>query len=93
MIKINEYFDGAVKSLGFDSNEGKSSVGVIAPGEFEFNTTAAETMIVVQGELHAQLDKETVWESFKDGEKFEVAENSRFKVRAEKPVAYLCKYH
>ncbi len=36
MITVNEYFDGAVKSLGYQTNEGKSTVGVMEEGEYKF---------------------------------------------------------
>ena len=32
MFKVNEYFDGKVKSLAFKSMEGQATVGVMAPG-------------------------------------------------------------
>ena len=55
MISSNEYFDGTVKSLGYTSATGKSTIGVMEPGEYEFNTSAKETMNVVEGELIALL--------------------------------------
>jgi uncharacterized protein YaiE (UPF0345 family) len=39
MITINEYFEGCVKSLGYHSLEGKSTIGVIDSGEYEFGTS------------------------------------------------------
>ena len=39
MLKNNEYFDGKVKSIGFDSEStGAASVGVMAVGEYTFGT-------------------------------------------------------
>jgi hypothetical protein len=92
MINVNEYFDGTVKSLGYTSAEGKSTVGVIEPGEYEFGTSTHETMIVIQGELTALLPGQSEWRSFKNFESFEVEADSSFKVKATHQTAYLCKY-
>jgi uncharacterized protein YaiE (UPF0345 family) len=92
MINVNEYFNGTVKSLGYTSTEGKSTVGVIEPGEYEFGTSTHETMIVIQGELVALLPGQSEWKSFKNFESFEVEANSSFKVKATHQTAYLCKY-
>ena len=39
MFKVNEYYNGNVKSLAFSNDEGDVTVGVMAPGEYEFNTS------------------------------------------------------
>ena len=51
MFKVNEYFDGRVKSLAFESIAGPATVGVMAPGEYEFATSTLEIMQVVSGKL------------------------------------------
>ncbi|MBP1733586.1 MAG: hypothetical protein H6Q55_4015 [Deltaproteobacteria bacterium] len=33
MFKVNEYFDGKVKSIAFSPAEGPATVGVMAKGE------------------------------------------------------------
>ncbi|MBC8052743.1 MAG: pyrimidine/purine nucleoside phosphorylase [Sphingobacteriaceae bacterium] len=92
MINVNEYFDGTVKSLAYESAEGKSTIGVIEPGEYEFGTSSHETMVVIEGELVALLPSQTEWKSFKNAESFEVPANSSFKVKASSQTSYLCKY-
>lgn len=47
MISTNEYFDGNVKSLGYTSQDGKSTIGVMEKGDYEFGTSAHETMTVI----------------------------------------------
>ncbi len=91
MITVNEYFDGAVKSLGYESN-GKSTVGVIDAGEYEFGTSTHETMIIVEGEMDVLLVGEVDWKTFSAAQKFEVEANSSFKVKVSGQVSYLCKY-
>ena len=92
MINVNEYFDGKVKSLAYTSAEGKSTIGVIESGEYEFGTSTHETMVVIEGELVALLPGESEWKSFKNGQSFEVPANSSFKVTTSGQSSYLCKY-
>ena len=92
MITVNEYFDGNVKSLGYNSTAGKSSIGIIEKGEYEFGTSQHETMIVIEGNLEALLPEQSQWSIYRDGEAFEIEANQSFKVRAEAQVSYLCKY-
>ncbi|WP_160068229.1 pyrimidine/purine nucleoside phosphorylase [Sphingobacterium bovisgrunnientis] len=91
MINLNEYFEGAVKSLAYD-NGGKSTVGVIEAGEFEFGTSTPETMLIIEGEMKVLLPGNTAWQIFSAGQQFEVAANASFKVRVDTPTSYLCKY-
>ena len=82
MITSNEYFDAQVKSLGYESTTGKSSVGVMEEGTYEFGTSTHETMIVIEGELIAQLPGEDTWKSYKAGASFEVEANTSFQVKS-----------
>jgi len=92
MISVNEYFEGAVKSMGYTSADGKSTIGIIEPGEYEFGTSQHETMVVIEGELIALLPGQTEWKSFKNAELFEVDANTSFKVKTSVQTSYLCKY-
>lgn len=92
MIKANSYFEDQVKSLGYDSKEGASTVGVMEAGDYEFGTSSHETMIVIEGELIVTLPGETTTKSYKNGEQFEVEANKSFKVTAVGQTSYLCKY-
>ena len=47
MLDVSEYFDGHVKSIGFQTETLRATVGVMAPGEYEFGTSQKETMTVV----------------------------------------------
>ena len=51
MFDVNEYFEGKVKSIGFQTETLPATVGVMAPGEYEFGTSQRETMTVVSGVL------------------------------------------
>lgn len=92
MIFTNEYFDGNVKSLGYTSKEGNSTIGVMEIGEYEFGTSTHETMIVVEGEMHVKLPNLNSWKLFKAGERYEIEAKQKFSVKVYKQTSYLCKY-
>lgn len=91
MIIINEYFDGAVKSLGYE-NGGKSTVGVINAGTYEFGTSTPETMTIIEGEMQVLLLGDTEWVSYVAGNSFKIPTHSSFKVKVTNQASYLCKY-
>lgn len=92
MFKTNEYFDGNVKSITLESIEGTATIGVLAAGEYEFGTSSVEVMTVISGQLSIQLPGEKQWKVYKKFESFEVAKDSKFKVKAGEDTPYLCLY-
>jgi len=92
MIKVNEYFDGKVKSFDLDSSEGKKTLGVMLSGEYEFDTDAKEVMTVVDGALSVYFAEEDDWEEFEKGCSFDVPAKSKLKVKALQNTAYICEY-
>ncbi len=92
MFKINEYFDGKVKSMGFQMDDGPASIGVMAPGEYEFGTSSKEFMTVTSGTLTVKLPGQESWEAFQRGETFIVEANQKFQVKVEGDTSYLCLY-
>ncbi|TNJ45307.1 pyrimidine/purine nucleoside phosphorylase [Tamlana fucoidanivorans] len=92
MISTNEYFGGQVKSLGYTTTEGKSTIGVMEAGSYEFGTTTHETMTVIEGEMLVQLPESTDWETYQSGESYKIDANKSFKVKVTKQVSYLCQY-
>jgi uncharacterized protein YaiE (UPF0345 family) len=91
-MNVNEYFDGKVKSIGFENSEGKVTSGVMAIGEYEFGTSEHELMKVVSGAISAKLPGAADFARFASGQQFEVEANQKFQVRIEEPTAYLCFY-
>ena len=92
MFKTNEYFDGKVKSIAFSGKDKAATVGVMAAGDYVFNTSEKEKMSVISGELNIKLDgaRETV--TYAAGDSFEVPANSAFDVTVANDTAYLCEY-
>jgi uncharacterized protein YaiE (UPF0345 family) len=93
MIQVNEYFDGKVKSLVVNSSEGKKTVGVVAAGDYEFDTKTKETMTVVSGSMSVFLPEYNEWEDFPAGSSFDVPANSKFKIKVTEDTAYVCVYN
>lgn len=92
MFDVNEYFDGNVKSIALDNNQGQLTVGVMAVGEYTFGTNQHETMTVVSGALTVKLPGSEEWLTFNAGERFEIDANQSFDVKVAEQTAYLCQY-
>jgi len=92
MLKVNEYFDGKVKSIGFQTATLPATIGVMVPGEYEFGTSQKEVMTVVSGALTVKLPGNESWQTFAAGDAFEVAANCKFQLKVAVDTAYLCTY-
>lgn len=92
MLKVNEYFEGKVKSIGFQTATLPATVGVMAPGDYDFGTSQREVMTVVSGALTVKLPGNETWQTFAEGESFEVDANVRFQLKVATDTAYLCTY-
>ncbi|MDY0152304.1 MAG: pyrimidine/purine nucleoside phosphorylase [Candidatus Cloacimonas sp.] len=92
MLTVNEYFAGKVKSIGLHNAAGKSTVGVMDIGDYEFGTNTVEYMSVVSGAMNVLLPGETEWKVFAAGETFIVAANTKFQLQVKEQSAYLCRY-
>ncbi|MCP4322852.1 MAG: pyrimidine/purine nucleoside phosphorylase [Psychromonas sp.] len=91
-FESNEYFEGNVKSIAFQSETLPATVGVMEVGEYTFGTDAYEYMTVVSGSLTVRYAGSTEWKTFNAGETFEVEANSSFDVKVVVQTAYLCLY-
>ncbi len=92
MFKVNEYFGGKVKSIAFQTASLPATVGVMAPGEYEFGTDQFETMTVVSGALTVHLPGAEDWQTFGPQQTFTVAAKQKFRLKIAVDTAYLCTY-
>jgi len=92
MFKVNEYFEGRVKSIAFENEDGPATIGVMAPGEYEFGTSTIEHMQVISGTLTVMLPGQSEWKDFREGETFIVEKDSTFKLKVKEQSAYRCIY-
>jgi len=92
LLKVNEYFNGNVKSISFQAEDSPATAGVIATGEYEFDTSKKEIMTITSGSLDVKLP-DNEWKTCKSGESFTVEAGKIFQVRAKKEVSYICRYY
>ena len=92
MLKNNEYFDGKVKSIGFENEDGIATVGVMEAGEYEFGTSQVEFMTVITGSLTVLLPDRTEWKEYGPNETFQVEANKKFQLKVNADSSYLCVY-
>ena len=91
--EANIYFDGMVTSRTVMFADGsKKTLGVMLPGEYEFSTSDKEIMEIFSGDLEVLLPGESIWKTIKKGESFEVASNSRFKLKVRTLTDYCCSF-
>lgn len=92
MFKVNQYFDGQVASIAFQTSSLPATVGVMAIGEYEFSTSQKEVMTIVSGQLTVKLPGSEKWLDCAAGENFIVDANQRFQVKVAVETAYFCTY-
>ena len=92
MFKSNTYFDGDVVSIAFKGSDVEATVGVMAPGEYEFGTSKQETMKVISGKMQVKLPGESGFKPYGNGDVFIVEADRKFNLIVEVETAYLCLY-
>lgn len=91
--KANVYFEGGVTSRTVIFEDGsKKTLGIMQPGDYEFNTADAEIMEILAGELDVLLPGETVWKPVRGGESFNVPANARFGLKVRTLSDYCCSF-
>jgi len=91
--EANVYFDGKVTSRSILFADGsKKTLGVMLPGEYEFNTADKEIMEIMSGDLEVLLPGAEDWRSVKGGESFEVPAQSKFGLKIKSVTDYCCSF-
>lgn len=92
--KANVYFDGKVVSHSLVAPDGtKTTLGLIYPGEYHFNTDAAELMQITDGTCRVKLDGPDDWTDYAAGSEFNIPANSGFTIAVVKGIAqYICTF-
>ena len=91
--KANFYFDGKVTSRNIFFDDGsKKTLGIMLPGEYEFNTSQKELMEITSGEIEVLISGEESWKELKAGMSFEVPKDSSFKLKVQTIFDYCCSY-
>ena len=91
--KANVYFDGKVTSRTVIFSDGsKKTLGVMLPGDYEFNTADKEIMEILSGDLDVLLPGEERLEDDQRGRIFEVPANSKFSLKVRVLTDYCCSF-
>lgn len=91
--KANIYFDGKVTSRSVVFPDGsRKTLGIMLPGEYEFNTDEKEVINIISGDLEVLLPEEEGWKTIRDGETFEVPAKSKFGLRVKTITDYCCSF-
>ena len=91
--EANIYFDGKVTSRSILFPDGsKKTLGVMLPGEYEFNTDQKEIIEIISGGLEVLLPGSEKLEWIEGGETFEVPAQSKFGLKVKKTTDYCCSF-
>ncbi len=91
--KANVYFDGKVTSRSVLFSDGsKKTLGIMLPGEYEFNTADKEIMEIISGDLEVLITDAEGWKTIKGGETFEVPAQSKFSLKVKSLTDYCCSF-
>lgn len=91
--KANVYFDGKVTSRVVLFPDGsRKTLGIMAPGEYEFGTDDKEIMEILAGELDVLITEKEGWKTIQAGDQFEVPAKSKFKLNVKSLTDYCCSY-
>ena len=89
----NIYFDGKVTSRTVKFADGShKTLGVMLPGDYSFNTEAAESMEILAGSMDIRLAGSDDWNTYRAGTQFEVPANSSFDLKVTAAADYCCSY-
>nr|WP_320012055.1 pyrimidine/purine nucleoside phosphorylase [uncultured Desulfobulbus sp.] len=91
--EANIYFEGKVTSREVRFADGtKKTLGIMLPGEYTFSTGVAEIMEILAGEMVVMLPGESDWQTFSQGQSFNVPASSEFQLKISAVVDYCCSY-
>ena len=91
--KANVYFDGKVSSRTIVfADKSKKTLGIMLPGEYEFNTDEKELMEIHSGKLEVLLSGSSTWQKYSNNMSFEVPEKSKFKLKVYEITDYCCSF-
>ena len=91
MITVNDYFNGKIKSLGFERDGVSYTVGVFLPGEYKIKTEEEEHISVTLGDFEIRLPKGG-WKRIELGDKIVIPESTEFYLKVENVASYICTY-
>jgi uncharacterized protein YaiE (UPF0345 family) len=91
MIRVNEYCEGKIKSLGFQLEGIDYTVGLMLPGNYTFNMEIEGHITGVWGEFEIKHEGGD-WGVVRPGDTIVITRNSTVNYRIKKPASYVCKF-
>ncbi|MCK4791375.1 MAG: DUF1255 family protein [Desulfobacteraceae bacterium] len=91
MINVNEYFDGRIRSLGFELKGIPYTTGVILPGEYAIDTEKEEHITVTLGGFEIRPPGSD-WKTVKTGDTVVIPANATFDLKISETASYICMY-
>jgi uncharacterized protein YaiE (UPF0345 family) len=91
MIKVNEYFEGKIKSLGFELESTQYTIGVMLPGEYSIDTEKEEHITVTLGGFEIRPPGSD-WKTVKIGDTVVIPANATFDLKISETASYICMY-
>ena len=90
--EANVYFDGRVSSRTILFPDGtQKTLGIMLPGEYQFNTGDKELMEILSGEMEVSIAGGE-WQTIAGGQAFEVPAQSSFNLMVKKVSDYCCSF-
>jgi uncharacterized protein YaiE (UPF0345 family) len=91
MINVNEYFEGKIKSLGFEVDGIQYTAGVFSPGTYSITTEKEEHVTVTVGAFEIRLPGSD-WKPVKAGDTVVIPPTTTFDLKVTKTASYFCMY-
>jgi hypothetical protein len=92
MYELKKYHGDKVMSLTYEDESNSFSVGIIAPGEYEFGAIRKEIFTVTHGRISAWHEDADGWSTFGKDEQFTIPGQRNFKLKVDGISAYICHY-
>ena len=89
-MEHNSYYDGKIQSLGFQSDKGEATVGVVEPGSYTMPTDCLEEITILSGRGRVKIADQD-WKEVRTGDKLTLPANVEvFWDVAQPNVCYFC---
>ena len=92
MYQLRKYHGDRVQSLTYADDKQEFSVGIIAPGEYEFGAIKKEITTVTSGEISVFVEGNDRWMTYHKFETFEIPSHANFKYKVSEISTYICYY-
>lgn len=93
MFELKKYHGDKVQSLTYDDNQTSFSVGIIAPGEYEFGAMRKEIYTVTSGAISCVVEGDKVGQkTYQKNESFIVPYRKNFRLGVTQISTYICYY-